>query len=45
VRAVVKQVLPRLSTQVQRTPLCIGGVTRAMPLEIVALVRDPVADS
>ncbi len=45
VRAVVKQVLPRLSTQVQRTPLCIGGVTRAMPLEIVALLRDPVADS
>jgi hypothetical protein len=45
VRAVVKQVLPRLSTQVQRTPLCIGGVTRAMSLEIVALVRDPVADS
>jgi hypothetical protein len=45
VRAVVKQDLPQLSTQVQRTPLCIGGVTRAMPLEIVALVRDPVAGS
>jgi hypothetical protein len=45
VRAVMKQVLPRLSTRVQRTPLCIGGVTRAMPLEVVALVRDPDADS
>ena len=43
VRAVVKQVLPQLSTQVERAPLCIGGVTRAMPLEVVALVRDPVA--
>ena len=45
VRAVVKQVLPQLSTQVRRTPLCIGGVTRGMPIEVVALVRDPVADS
>ena len=45
VRAVVKQVLPRLATLVQRTPMCIGGVTRAMPLEVVALVRDPVAGS
>ena len=38
VRALAKQVLPQLSTHVQRTPLCIAGVTRAMPLEIVALV-------
>ena len=45
VRAVAKQVLPQLSTLVQRTPMCIGGVTRAMPLEVVALVRDPVAGS
>ena len=45
VRAMAKQVLPQLSTQVQRTPLCIAGVTRAMPLELVALVRDPVAGS
>lgn len=45
VRAMVKQVLPQLSTHVQRAPLCIGGVTRAMPVEVVALVRDPVADS
>ena len=45
VRAMVKQVLPLLSTHVQRKPLCIGGVTRGMPLEIVALVRDPVAGS
>lgn len=45
VRAMVKQVLPRLSTHVQRKPLCIGGVTRSMPLEVVALVRDPVAGS
>jgi hypothetical protein len=45
VRAVVKQVLPRLATQVQRTPLCIAGVTRAIPVEVVALVRDPAADS
>jgi hypothetical protein len=45
VRAVVKQVLPRLSTKVQRTPLCIGGVTRGMPIEVVALVRDPVPGS
>jgi hypothetical protein len=45
VRAVVKQVLPQLSTHVQRTPLCVAGVTRAMPLEIVALVRDPIAES
>jgi hypothetical protein len=44
-RAMVKQVLPHLSAQVQRAPLCIGGVTRTMPLEIVALVRDPVAGS
>ncbi|HET9446890.1 MAG TPA: hypothetical protein VFO35_11550 [Steroidobacteraceae bacterium] len=42
VRAMVKQVLPQLSTQVRRTPLCIGGVTREMPVEVVALVRDPV---
>ncbi len=45
VRAMVKQILPRLATQVQRAPLCIGGVTRATPIEVVALVRDPVADS
>jgi hypothetical protein len=45
VRAVAKQVLPQLATQVRRTPMCIGGVTRAMPLEVVALVRDPVAGS
>jgi hypothetical protein len=45
VRAVVKQVLPRLSTQVRRTPLCIGGVTRGMPTEVVALVRDPIPGS
>ena len=45
VRAMVKQVLPLLSTHVQRKPLCIGGVTRGMPLGIVALVRDPVAGS
>ncbi len=44
-RGMVKQVLPHLSAQVQRTPLCIGGVTRAMPVVVVALVRDPVADS
>ena len=45
VRAMAKQVLPQLSTQVRRAPLCIAGVTRAMPLEIVALVRDPLAGS
>jgi hypothetical protein len=45
VRAMVKQVLPHLSTQVQRAPLCIGGVTRSMPIEVVALVRDPAAGS
>ena len=45
VRAMVKQVLPQLSTHVQRKPLCTGGVTRGMPVEIVALVRDPVAGS
>lgn len=45
VRAMVKQVLPRLSTHAQRKPLCIGGVTRTMPIEVVALVRDPVAGS
>lgn len=45
VRAMMKQVLPQLSTHVQRKPLCIGGVTRGMPLEVVALVRDPVAGS
>jgi hypothetical protein len=45
VRAVVKQVLPRLSIQVRRTPLCIGGVTRGMPIEVVALVRDPAPGS
>jgi hypothetical protein len=45
VRAMMNQVLPQLSTHVQRKPLCIGGVTRGMPLEVVALVRDPVAGS
>jgi len=45
VRALMKQVLPHLSTHVQRKPLCIGGVTRGMPLDVVALVRDPVAGS
>ena len=45
VRAMAKQILPRLSTQIKRTPMCIGGVTRAMPLEVVTRVRDPVAGS
>jgi hypothetical protein len=45
VRAMAKQVLPLLATHIQRKPLCISGVTRGMPLEVVALVRDPVAGS
>ena len=40
VRGMVRQVFPKLAARVERKPLCIDGVTRPVPLEIVALLRD-----
>jgi hypothetical protein len=45
VRQMIKQVLPKLSTRVQGRPLCTEGVTRGMPHEVVALVRDSAVPS
>ena len=43
VREMVKQVFPRLATHVRGRPMCSNGVTRGMPREVVALVRDGTA--
>lgn len=39
-RGMIKQVFPKLSTRVQRRPMCVEGPMRGMPSEVVALVRD-----
>jgi hypothetical protein len=40
VRGMVRQILPKLAARVERKPVCIDGVTRPIPLEVVALLRD-----
>jgi hypothetical protein len=40
VRGMAKQIFPKLAARVERKPVCIDGVTRPIPLEVVALLRD-----